>query len=221
MNKRILMEVAGVTSNRLGTGIYALILREVGATRCMPIIIGNAEAQSIQCCLQHIIPIRPLTHDLMADMLTMLGGTLIEVYIYRLPDGIFAANISIDLGEKRQTIDARSSDAVALALRLDAPIYTSSELLDSAGFYPADSEQTQTADDTRKPETSPESESDEPEEEQDEELRLKILEMTVVTFNDDALLGLLDNAVARENYREAGIIKRELDRRNSSNHDAL
>lgn len=217
MNDKILVEVAGVTQNRLGTNISALILREIGGSRCMPIIIGSAEAQSIQCCLHRIIPLRPLTHDLMTDILTILGAKLLEVYIHRLPDGIFAANMLIADGDKTYTIDARSSDAVALALRLDTPIYTSSELMDSAGFKAEDEirDIDNKANNGRSDEEPLSSNNT-----QDTELRLKILETTVSSFSTDALQNLLKNAVEQENYHEAGIIKRELDKRNSPDRNA-
>lgn len=130
----IRLEIIGITYNQIEKGVYALILQEVNGKRRLPIAIGTAEAQSIECKLQEIITPRPLTHDLMANVFRAFGIGLTSVVIKQLPGGIFAADLIMTDGERRIEIDSRSSDAIALALRMNVPILTTNELLDSVGF---------------------------------------------------------------------------------------
>lgn len=130
----IRLEIIGITYNQIEKGVYALILQEVNGKRRLPIAIGTAEAQSIECKLQEIITPRPLTHDLMANVFRAFGIDLTSVVIKQLPGGIFAADLIMTDGERRIEIDSRSSDAIALALRMNVPILTTNELLDSVGF---------------------------------------------------------------------------------------
>lgn len=138
MDKRLL-EVLGITYNQIESGVYAVILKEAGGDRRIPIVIGYPEAQAIECNLQEIVTPRPLTHDMMLDMMDKFGIRIDEVYIYRLPSGVFAADIFMSKGRSRHVVDSRSSDAIALALRAHAPIYTTSDVLDEVGFAPEES----------------------------------------------------------------------------------
>ncbi len=122
----------GITSSPESPNAYALILKEVFGTRGLPIIIGPFEAQSIAMELEGIEPPRPMTHDLMKNIILNLEAKVSEVFINDLRDGTFYARIIFDFPPIE--IDARPSDAVALALRLKAPIYVSSELFDQAGI---------------------------------------------------------------------------------------
>lgn len=132
------LRLLGITYNQIESGVYALILQEEeGAQRHIPIIVGFAEAQSIEVKLQQMATERPLTHDLILDMLDRFGMKLTEVYIYRLPSGVFAAELSItDKYGIIYHIDARSSDGVALAMRAGTPIFTSRKMIDEVGFIP-------------------------------------------------------------------------------------
>ncbi|MDE7159886.1 MAG: bifunctional nuclease family protein [Muribaculaceae bacterium] len=142
----IRLELIGITYNQIESGVYALILQEVGTRRRIPIIIGYSEAQTIECKLQNIQPPRPLTHDMTASILRGLGATLSKVLIRKLPNGVFAADLTIDGPQGRCIIDARSSDAIALAIRTDTPIFTTREVLDEAGFeYTEDDKPVRTA----------------------------------------------------------------------------
>lgn len=132
--EEILLELIGITYNQIESGVYALILQEVGSSRRIPIIIGYAEAQTIECRLQNVTPPRPLTHDMAASLLEAAGAKLTKVLIRRLSNGVFAAYMTVDSPMGRSTIDARSSDAIALAIRTDTPIYTTRDVLDEAGF---------------------------------------------------------------------------------------
>lgn len=132
--EEIRLELIGITYNQIESGVYALILQEAGTRRRIPIIIGYAEAQTIECKLQNVKPPRPLTHDMTATIMRELGATLSKVLIRKLHNGVFAADLTIDGPTGRRIIDARSSDAIALALRTDTPIFTTREVLDEAGF---------------------------------------------------------------------------------------
>lgn len=136
MDEKKQLELIGITYNQIQSGVYALVLGEVGGKRCIPIVVGSAEAQSIECRLQNIITPRPLTHDLMANMIRAFGVHIKEIFIRRMDDGVFVADIHIIDGDSTLVMDARSSDAIALAVRMGSPIFTSEQLLDEIGFVP-------------------------------------------------------------------------------------
>lgn len=144
--KRLL--VVGITYNKVERGVYALILQELGGTRRLPIVIGMAEAQSIECKLQEIITPRPLTHDLIVNIMRAFGLGLNHVVVKQLDGGIFATDLHLTDGEREVIIDSRSSDGISIALRMGVPIYAKEELLDKVGF----SQQSRTTEGTRKAE---------------------------------------------------------------------
>ena len=117
-----------------GTG-YALILKEIGGERRLPIIIGSFEAQHIALELEGIKPPRPLTHDLLRNIIEELGFSISYVYINELRDGTFFAKIKMDVASLEE-IDARPSDAIALALKFSVPIYVSEEVMNEVSFVP-------------------------------------------------------------------------------------
>lgn len=121
--------VVGITYNKVERGVYALILQELNSTRRLSIVIGMAEAQSIECKLQEIITPRPLTHDLITNMMRAFGLNLKYVVIKQLDNEIFAADLHISNAGRDIVIDARSSDGIALALRMGVPIYATNQLL--------------------------------------------------------------------------------------------
>ena len=131
---KIRLELLGITYNQIESGVYAVVLQEMGGTRRIPIIIGFPEAQAIECKLQEIVVPRPLTHDLAINMLREYGISVLEANIYKLPNGVFAAELVLSDGKEVKVVDSRSSDAIALAIRVGAPIYTTSE----AGFEPGE-----------------------------------------------------------------------------------
>ncbi len=131
-----LLEILGITYNQIESGVYAVILKEVEGNRRIPIVIGYPEAQAIECKLQEIVTPRPLTHDMMLDIMDKFGIKVSEVLIRRLPSGVFVADVHCEKGRSKYVIDARSSDAIALALRANAPIYTTEDVLDEAGIDP-------------------------------------------------------------------------------------
>jgi bifunctional DNase/RNase len=124
MNK-VLVEVAGIAQSE-STNAYALILKEVNGERRLPIIIGAFEAQAIALQLEGVRAPRPMTHDLLKNVIEALDSNLVEVCIHDLRDGTFYAYLLLDDGHVE--VDARPSDAIALALRCGAPIYVSEEV---------------------------------------------------------------------------------------------
>jgi bifunctional DNase/RNase len=132
--EKIELKVVGLSYSQTQTGAYALILKEVAGNRRLPIIIGGAEAQAIAIPLEKMTPSRPLTHDLFKSFLDNFDAKLEEIIIYNLVEGIFFAKLICKKGAETIEIDARSSDAVAIALRCEKPIYTFDFILGSAGI---------------------------------------------------------------------------------------
>lgn len=137
MEENIQLKLLGITYNQIESGVYALILEDPIEGRRLAIVIGYPEAQSIECHLQKVRTPRPLAHDLMASMLEALGSKLVRVDIHRLPSGPYAGKLTIvnAFGEQKE-LDARSSDAIALAIRVGAPIFTSQKLMAEKGYIP-------------------------------------------------------------------------------------
>ncbi|WKN41336.1 bifunctional nuclease family protein [Tunicatimonas pelagia] len=133
--EKIALDVVALTDSESHPGNFALILEERSGGRRLPIVIGKAEAQAIAMALENMQPQRPLTHDLFKQTLEALQATLEEVFIYKMEETIFYANLQLKNSSGQVlTIEARSSDAVALSVRFACPIYTTSEVLDIAGF---------------------------------------------------------------------------------------
>lgn len=128
-----------ITYSHTHAGAYALILSEVRGARRLPIMIGGTEAQAIAIQVENIRPARPLTHDLFKNFCDEFGITLSEVVINDLVEGIFHAKLVLRQEGKAVEVDARSSDAIALALRFACPIYTHEFILAAAGLKMEDS----------------------------------------------------------------------------------
>ena len=128
MNKTKL-RIQGITYNQIQAGAYALILAEEKGNRRIPVIIGTPEAQAIALYLENLRPPRPLTHDLFISFIHAANITLKEVNICRYEEGIFYAEIIFNNGIKDIFLDSRTSDAIALALRSDAPIYIANNIM--------------------------------------------------------------------------------------------
>lgn len=132
--KKIRLNVIGLQYSQTQTGAYALLLTEANGRRRLPIIIGGPEAQSIALELEKMTPSRPLTHDIFKTFAENFNIQLVEVVIYNLSEGVFFSKILFSDQEKEVEIDSRTSDAVALALRFGAPIFTYENILSSAGI---------------------------------------------------------------------------------------
>ena len=138
--EKIQVDILGLSTSPASGGAYALILKEVNGNRRLPIIIGAFEAQSIALEMEGIKPPRPLTHDLMKNLLDTMGVELAEITICELRDGTFFAKLIFD----NQEIDSRPSDAIALAVRAGAPIYVAEKVMQDAAFLPENETQDQT-----------------------------------------------------------------------------
>lgn len=183
--EKIQVDILGLSTSPASGGAYALILKEMSGNRRLPIIIGAFEAQSIALEIEGIKPPRPLTHDLMKNIIDTLGFGISEVVINELRDGTFYARLLME-NPTNEEIDSRPSDAIALAVRYGVPIYVSLDVMNEAGFIP-------------------EGEEDIPTEVVDEHLsahekKLKQLETR------------LQEAIQQENYELAASIRDEIHR---------
>ena len=130
------LTIKGISYSQTQNGAYALILNEVDGERKLPIVIGAFEAQSIAIALEkEIKPPRPLTHDLFKNFADRFDIVVKQVIIHKLVDGVFYSSIICERDKIEEIIDARTSDAIALALRFNAPIFTYKNILDKAGIY--------------------------------------------------------------------------------------
>jgi bifunctional DNase/RNase len=130
------LAIKGISYSQTQHGAYALVLKEVDGEINLPIVIGAFEAQSIAIAIEgEIKPPRPLTHDLFKNFADVFGITLKQVIIHKLADGVFYSSIICERDKIEEIIDARTSDAIALALRFDTPIFTYRNILDKAGIY--------------------------------------------------------------------------------------
>ena len=138
--EKIKLDIAGLSYSQTQSGAYALVLSEVIGKRRLPIIIGGFEAQAIAIELEKMTPSRPLTHDLFKNFADNFKINLVEVIIYNLVEGIFFARLICEQNGKEVEIDSRTSDAIALAVRFESPIYTYEFVLNSAGIILDDEE---------------------------------------------------------------------------------
>ena len=188
------LKVLGISYSQTQSGAYALILIEENGEKRIPIIIGGFEAQAIVIKLENLEPPRPLTHDLFKSFADKFDISLIEVMIYKLEEGVFYSRLLCNNGEKELSIDSRTSDAVALALRFGCPIYINEDILDKAGI-------TITSADTP---AASEADDDHIYEAGDSKYR---------NYPDDELQKMIDEAVRTEDYERAAAIRDELEKR--------
>src|SRR6185312_15856461 len=132
--KKIKLDIVGLSYSQTQSGAYALVLGEVNGRRRLPIIIGSFEAQAIAIEIEKMTPSRPLTHDLFKNFAQAFAITIQEIIIYNLVDGIFYSKLICSDGKRTIEIDARTSDAIAMAVRFDCSIYTYEFILSSAGI---------------------------------------------------------------------------------------
>lgn len=131
---KIKLEIVGLSYSQTQSGAYALVLSESEGNRRLPIIIGGFEAQAIAIELEKMTPTRPLTHDLFKNFSDSFEIKIIEVIIYKLEEGIFYSKLVCEKDGVQTELDARTSDAIAIGVRFDCPIYTSENILSSAGI---------------------------------------------------------------------------------------
>lgn len=130
MERKIELKVINISNSQAQAPAFAMLLQEIEGERQLPIIIGPAEAQAITFRLNNIKPIRPLTHDLFTSTLTVFHISMLEVLIYKAQDGVFFSQIIFRRDEETVRVDSRSSDAIALAVRFNAPIYIFESILE-------------------------------------------------------------------------------------------
>nr|WP_121273018.1 bifunctional nuclease family protein [Pedobacter schmidteae] len=132
--KKVKLDIVGLSYSQTQSGAYALVLGEVNGRRRLPIIIGAFEAQAIAIEIEKMTPSRPLTHDLFKTFAQIYNIEIQEILIYNLVEGVFYAKLICTDGKTTHEIDARTSDAIALAVRFNAVIYTYEFILSSAGI---------------------------------------------------------------------------------------
>ena len=201
----IQMTVRGISYSETQTGAYALILNEEKGERKLPIIIGGFEAQSIAIALeQEVKPSRPLTHDLFKSFGERFNISVKQVIIHKLVDGIFFSSLICERDKIEEIIDARTSDAIALAIRYNAPIYAYDSILKKAGFTAAVSENSKKLS-------------------EDKWIQNFVIEQTnknedigdLKKLSTSKLRALLTKLVSQENYEKAAKVRDELSKRKS------
>ena len=201
------LNIKGISYSQTQNGAYALILSEEDGDRKLPIVIGAFEAQSIAIALEkEIKPPRPLTHDLFKNFSDRFEITIKQVIIHKLVDGVFYSSIICERDKIEEIIDARTSDAIALALRFKAPIFTYKNILDKAGIYlknpPKD--QNMSEDEDAVIEELIQGEDRE---------AVKIVSEDFSKHTLKELNEMLSEAVAQENYEKAAAIRDEISKR--------
>lgn len=196
--EKIELKIVGLSYSQTQSGAYALVLSEKKGSRRLPIIIGGFEAQSIAIELEKMKPSRPLTHDLFKSFVEVFDVRLKEVLIYNLVEGVFYAKIVCEKEGEIVEIDARTSDAIAIGIRSNCPVYTFEHILSSAGI--------QLEDEINGGEESIEIKDTEEEQADDAN------ELTKAT--QEELEGLLAEAIRLEDYERASEIRDEINKRN-------
>ncbi len=188
---KIKLEIVGLSYSQTQSGAYALVLSEAGGKRRLPIIIGGFEAQAIAIELEKMVPTRPLTHDLFKSFAQAFNVQVREVVIYNLQEGIFFAKIVCERDGQVSDIDARTSDAIALAVRFNCPIYTFESILSSAGIL-----------------------SDELGDDLEEELEEESTEGEFQKMTLEELDQAIQEAIDNEDYERASQLRDEINKRN-------
>jgi len=192
--KRVKLKVTGISYSQTQSGAYALILNEENGDRRIPIIIGGFEAQAIVIKLENLDPPRPLTHDLFRKFADEFNIAVTEVMIYKLEEGVFFSKLVCNNGVKEYSIDSRTSDAVALALRFDCPIFITEDILEKAGITvnQSDTETTSTA---------------------EPDNVFTNVSGKYSSYSDEELYKMIDDSVKTEDYERAASIRDEIEKR--------
>jgi len=196
--KKVKLNILGLSYSQTQTGAYALVLSEADGNRRIPIIIGAVEAQAIAIQLEGLKPPRPLTHDLFLNVALAFDIEIAEVFIHKLEEGIFYAEIVCEQNSNRIRVDSRTSDAIALALRFECPIFTTEEILEKAGIN-------MEFDDT--------GEGNDEFEEGENSKKASAGHVDYSDYSPDELNELLDAAITDEDYEKASEIRDEINKR--------
>ncbi len=200
--KKIPLDIVGLSYSQTQSGAYALLLNESKGKRRLPIIIGGFEAQAIAIEMENMKPSRPLTHDLFKNFAETFEIKLKEVIIYNLVEGIFYAKLICARDNNEVEIDARTSDAIALAVRFNCPVYTYEFILNSAGIVMDEELAKETGTGTTK-----EAKVEKAVEKQEDDFRKK---------TPEELKDMLQKALDREDYERASHIRDEINARKKS-----
>lgn len=192
--KKIPLDIVALSHSVTQSHNYAVVLGEQTGMRRLPIVIGGFEAQAIAVAMERMVPNRPLTHDLFKNTLDTLRIDLKEVVISNLLDGIFYARLVMERDGETVEIDSRTSDALAMAVRFNCPIFTYEFILDAAGVVLEEPEEQQKAT-TKK--------------------QGKVKEKALTAYSVEELNQLLDDVLNQENYEKAAEIRDEINRRKS------
>jgi bifunctional DNase/RNase len=201
---KIKLEILGLSSSQSQSGSFALVLGEETGNRRLPIIIGMFEAQAIAIEIEKIVPNRPMTHDLFRSFASSFKFSVIEIIISDLKEGVFYAKIVCTDGIKKTEIDARPSDAIAIGLRFNVPIYTYEAILSEAGIVLTDASEDEPLiqkEETKRPSSSRKSSSSS-----------SMEQLKDIPY--EQLKAMLDEALEKEDYERAAKIRDELNRRN-------
>lgn len=194
--KKVKLEIAGLSYSQTQSGAYALVLAESGGKRRLPIIIGGFEAQAIAIELEKMVPTRPLTHDLFKSFALTFDIQVKEIIIYNLVEGIFFSKIVCEQNGETYEIDARTSDAIAIGVRFNAPVFTLETILASAGIL-LDEDMIDTM-------------SDEPVEQESSSKNI------YQSLSLEELENKLNEAITNEEYEVASKIRDEINKRTSN-----
>jgi bifunctional DNase/RNase len=207
--KKIKLEVVGMSPNQAQVGSYVLVLGDEDGMRRLPVIIGMFEAQAIAMAVEKMMPSRPLTHDLVKNIADAYQIEVNEVLIYNLQDGVFFSKLITTNGLMNQEIDARTSDAIALAVRFGCPIYTYENILREAASSLEDKDRS-----VSEMEEHINSSFEEQESEEQEEAPSHTKDFSRSTV--EQLNEMLHQAIDGENYELASAIRDELSKRKSA-----
>jgi uncharacterized protein len=199
--EKIKLDIIGISYSQSQSGAYALILGESGGKRRLPIIIGGFEAQAIAIELEKMKPARPLTHDLFRNFAEEFGISLLEVIINKFHDGVFYAKLICFDGKEEHEIDARTSDAVALAVRFGCPIFTNEKVLSVTGVVMDEEQEKESRDEA----------AGDIEELIDTENFTSGSEFSELSLED--LEKILKDAISDENFERASLIRDEIKKR--------
>jgi uncharacterized protein len=210
MNK-IKLNVLGISYSQTQTGAYALVLNEENGEHRIPIIVGAYEAQAIAIQLEGLNPPRPLTHDLFLNFARSFKIEITEVIIYKLEEGIFYSRLICNDGTNSITIDSRTSDAIALALRFKCPIYTTEEIIEKAGII-LEAEKEKEKEKDKEKEKEKTAVKEEPTKESKASQTTKdVEEIKIMTVEE--LNVALEEAIKNEDYEKASLLRDEIKRK--------
>ena len=199
---KIKLEILGLSSSQSQSGSFALVLGEKPGKRRLPIIIGMFEAQAIAIEIEKIIPNRPMTHDLFKSFASSFDFVIKEIIISDLKEGVFFAKLVCENDKKTIEIDSRPSDAIAIGLRFNAPIYTYENILSEAGIELSDEEE-------EEPDIQKELEQLKPKKEKPSSSSEKLKDIKMEKLNE-----MLNKAIEQEDYEAAAKIRDEINKRN-------